>query len=345
MTRKAVDSHEIHGMNMGLKSTGLVMPKKIKVDPILHEGISTYIPHVDRIFGKLIPGQVVVLSGVKGSGKTTFLLQLLEHISYGQPEDLEDYADHYGDEVLAGLNNDEKTCAYISAEERLDFLRVTKTDRIGIENVALANEANVENIQTLLRENDIDVVVIDSYQSLWTDMVSGPRKTLDYVANALVQIAKETNTTMVIITHCTTTGQVKGGTKLLHQCDTTIHIDKAGGPCRMITTEKNRMGESGQVYLNMLDDGYDMYEEAAPASDEDDEDSGDSRLERKRQDCENLTDAIEKADTFDADTLAQVVRDLDMDMGRAKRLLREMEEAGDIVKSGTRHHNFEWSMA
>jgi len=324
-------------MDMGLASTDFMMPNEVEVDESVFHGIRCWVSHIDELFGKIIPGQVFAVSGEEGSGKTTFLFGLLSMIADGVPDGITVYEDE-------GVDVDYKDCAYISAEERIDFLKM-KADRLGVSNIALANKSCVEDIAEVIESGRFDVVVVDSIQSLYSDRVDGEAKTLKYATNKLIQAAKNSSTVLFIVAHSTVSGRIKGGTKLPHQVDCTMRINKAGGDRRCIFTQKNRMGREGEVYLNMLANGYDYHNPAPPTSDEDEEGGNSGRVsnddvkEAIRETIENDDDGV-----MNFKELASLCKEEDIDIGRAERVLREMVAVGDVVRTGTRRHNFRWTM-
>ena len=341
MSKEIVSQSEIHSMNMGMKSTGFMMPDEITISDEMHHGVRCWKDEVDQLFGKLIPGQTLTVSGMPGAGKTTFLLKLLSFISDGAPEGTEVFEDE-------GVDMDEKAVAYISCEESIELLKM-KADRIGVDNVALCNESCVETICDHIRNHDFDVVVIDSLQGLNSRLVEGERKVLLYAGNKIVQAANETKTIVFIVCHATVQGKIKGGTKLPHQVDTDLRINRAsshGPDARVIFTEKNRMGRTGEVYLNMFAFGYDFDNPAVPTDDgEESSDKTEGRELRKERDLSLLYSALENDTEFTFGDLSDLCKEHKLDIGRAERLLREMTDSGSVLKEGTRKHNFVWSLS
>lgn len=341
MTRPSISQKDIHSMDMGLVSTGLMMPESIAVDPLLRQGIKTFIPHIDSLFGKLIPGQVIAASGTPGSGKTTFFMGLLSLIAHGLPDDTE-----FSDDELAGVNFEPKTCAYISAEERIDFLK-DKTDRFGINNIFLANESTVEGVEELIRSNELDVVVVDSLQALSSKYVDGEAKVIKYAGNILTKVAKDTNTVVIVICHSTTTGKIKGGSKFPHQADTQMKIVRLGGDVRQILTEKNRMGRTGDIGLSMGAHGYDFHTLHAVTEEDTDSEGNGGRKSESDEWKEAIVDQISLADEdgMDFSELSKLCDDEGMDIGKAERLMRELVANGTLTRTGTRRHNFKWMVS
>ena len=118
-------------------------------------------PEFDRVVGGgLVPGSAVLVGGDPGIGKSTLLMQ-----------------------VTASLANGSKT-VYISGEEAIAQLRL-RARRLGLDKapVSLAAATNVRDIiATLDTPNMVDVVVIDSIQTMYLDnLESAPGLSLIHI--------------------------------------------------------------------------------------------------------------------------------------------------------------------
>ena len=236
-----------------------------------------------------------------------------------------------------------KNCAYVSAEERIDFLKV-KADRIGVRNVALANMSVVEDICEVIQSGRFDVMVIDSLQELESRIVSGEGKTLKYAGSAIIQAARKSSTIVFVVCHSTTTGRIKGGTRFPHQCDADMRISRAGGDTRVIWTEKNRMGRTDTIYLDMGERGYDYHTPASPPTEDGDNSNG--RSSAREEMAQAIMDTIENSEdgAMDFVELGRLCKEEDLDIGKAEAMLREMVATGEVCRSGTRRHNFQWTL-
>ena len=103
---------------------------------------------VNRVLGGgLVPGSLVLLGGEPGIGKSTLSLQIA-----------------LADNGLKAL--------YVSGEESAEQIKM-RADRIGIGNDAcmVYSETLLENIMAQLEEQRPDLVIIDSIQTIYTDLV------------------------------------------------------------------------------------------------------------------------------------------------------------------------------
>lgn len=332
MPRHSISANEIHSMDMGHESTGFMMPSDVEISEEVFRGVKCWIPHIDDLFGKLIPGQVISVFGRKGCGKTTFTMQLGSLIADGMPE---------GAEEVEGVDPFPKKVGMISCEMRLDFLKMY-ADRFSIDNIAMCNESYVETVCKYIESEQFDVIIIDSLQSLQSYHVDGETKLTKYCGNKIIQAAKKSNTIVFVICHATVTGTCKGGTKFPHQCDTELEIMISGGNVRTLQTPKNRMGPTGDVMLYLEEFGFDMQTLAAPPEDAE-EDSGPTRAERKEADTKVLVQMIQEKGKASYSDIQELCNSTGMDIGRAERLLREMEGM-KVQKNGTRKNNFEWTV-
>ena len=113
-----------------------------------HRRIDTGYSEVNRVLGGgLVPGSLVLLGGEPGIGKSTLSLQ------------------------LALAENRLKTL-YVSGEESAEQIRM-RADRIGIRNeeCLIYAETLLENITTQIVEQKPDVVVIDSIQTIYSEVL------------------------------------------------------------------------------------------------------------------------------------------------------------------------------
>ena len=113
--------------------------------------VTTGIGELDRVTGGgFVPGSVLLLGGEPGIGKSTLLIQ-----------------------ACAALAAAGRRVVYISGEEAVDQIRL-RALRLGLAAapVELAAETSVEDIvATLSHGKRPSLVVIDSIQTMWTDLI------------------------------------------------------------------------------------------------------------------------------------------------------------------------------
>src|SRR6201986_5426610 len=105
-------------------------------------------------------------------------------------------------------------CAYISGEEAVEQVRA-RAGRMGLAQapVKLAAETSVREILDGLRREAFDLVVIDSIQTLWSDVHEAGPGSVTQVRSAvaeLVRLAKARGVAMLLVGHVTKDGQIAG---------------------------------------------------------------------------------------------------------------------------------------
>jgi DNA repair protein RadA/Sms len=228
-------------MDLGLNETSFASVGTIDVDDMDLSRFNIGIPCLDNLMGRgLMPSMVITITSVAGCGKTTLLLQLLESIA----------------------TKSNKKVGYISAEEDVSQLAYNAV-RIGVTNVQVANMCNIDKICDTVFPK-FDVVVLDSFQCMKSNLVKGKNKVQEYAIHKIVKAAKETRCVVFNICHLTKDGKLKGDSGVIHAVDCTMQIYK-GDPetyghdeARLIEVSKNRFGKTGEITLRMGGKGYDF---------------------------------------------------------------------------------------
>ncbi len=191
--------------------------------------LGTSIPEVDRVIGGgIIPGQVILLSGEPGIGKST----LLTHVA-GQ------YAQH-------GL------VVYVAGEESPSQLRL-RFDRLKQpqDHIKLITETSVEPIIAAMTKHKPALMIVDSIQSLTTqqhEAAAGAPTHLRATTAQLVAAAKATDVPVVIVGQVTKDGAIAGPKMLEHMVDTVLEF--RGDPrhqYRLLRASKHRFGNTDEV--------------------------------------------------------------------------------------------------
>lgn len=184
----------------------------------------------DRVTGGgLVPGCAILLGGDPGIGKSTLLLQ-----------------------AVCALANKGLKCVYISGEEAVDQVRL-RAQRLGLDKapVALASATNVREIAATIEASSIDVLVIDSIQTMYVDTVESAPGTVTQVRTAaqeLTRLAKKTGTAIFFVGHVTKDGQIAGPRVLEHMVDTVLYFEgDRGHQFRILRTVKNRFGATDEI--------------------------------------------------------------------------------------------------
>ncbi|HEY1425421.1 MAG TPA: DNA repair protein RadA [Caulobacteraceae bacterium] len=191
----------------------------------------------DRVCGGgVAPGSAILIAGDPGVGKSTLLLQ-----------------------VCAAAAQRGAACAYISGEEAVEQIR-SRAERMGLSAapVRLAAETALRDIVDGLKREPFDLVVIDSIQTLWSDMhEAGPGSVTQVRACAaeLVRLAKRRGVAIVFVGHVTKDGQLAGPRVVEHMVDAVLSFEgERGYPFRILRGLKNRFGATDEIGVFEMSD-------------------------------------------------------------------------------------------
>src|SRR5262245_43983634 len=205
-----------------------------KIDPVVLsqveakdlERVPTGIEELDRALGGgLVPGQVVLLGGDPGIGKSTLLLQ-----------------------VVSGMEN----TLYVSGEESAEQVAL-RARRLGLEasGVRLLAETQLERVLGSLEDARPRIAVVDSIQTVWTEALQSAPGSVAQVRECAAQLtrhAKRSGAALVLIGHVTKEGNIAGPRVLEHIVDTVLYFE--GDPnssFRLVRAVKNRFGAVNEL--------------------------------------------------------------------------------------------------
>ncbi|KKS95306.1 MAG: repair protein RadA protein [Microgenomates group bacterium GW2011_GWC1_43_13] len=208
--------------------------KTIKLSDIKNAAtkrVSTKISELDRVLGGgLVPGQVVLVAGEPGIGKSTLLLQLSENL----------------DNVL-----------YVCGEESVSQIKV-RAMRLGIKKSGINLLENTDVDTVIDSIESPSAVIVDSIQTMTTSDLSGMAGSVGQVRECtfrLLKAAKEKNIPLFLVGHVTKEGTVAGPAVLAHIVDTVLWFegDKTL-TTRVLRAVKNRFGPTDEVGVFEMQD-------------------------------------------------------------------------------------------
>src|SRR3954463_799325 len=180
--------------------------------------------------GGFVRGSVLLLGGDPGIGKSTLLIQ-----------------------VAATIARAGHRAVYISGEEAVAQLRL-RAERLGLASapVELAAETAVEDIVATLAEGKTPrLIIIDSIQTMWTDMVESAPGTVTQVrgsAQTLIRFAKRSGAAVILVGHVTKDGQIAGPRVVEHMVDAVMSFEGEGShQFRILRAVKNRFGPTDEI--------------------------------------------------------------------------------------------------
>jgi DNA repair protein RadA/Sms len=217
--------HNLQGGGRFITLSGL------DTDVELPERMASGIAEFDRALGGgFVEGSATLIGGDPGIGKSTLLLQAAAKMA------------------LAG-----KSVAYVSGEEAADQVRL-RARRLGLGNapVQLASATSARDILTTLSQGTPpDLLVIDSIQTMHSDLIEGAPGTVSQVrasAQELIRFAKERGTAVVLVGHVTKDGSIAGPRVLEHMVDTVLSFEgERSHQYRILRAIKNRFGGTDEI--------------------------------------------------------------------------------------------------
>ena len=185
----------------------------------------------DRVLGGgLIKGEVVLITGSPGIGKSTFLLQLSQE--------------------YAKIGN----VFYVSGEESPRQIK-QRAERVNVqsENLYILNDTNIEKIASLILKDKPKVVVIDSIQTLYSENVNSIPGSVTQIRETtlkIIEIAKKNEIAFYIVGHVTKDGKLAGPKLLEHMVDAVLQIEgEENNYYRIIRSIKNRYGSTNEISI------------------------------------------------------------------------------------------------
>lgn len=201
----------------------------------------TGIGELDRVLGGgIVPGEVILMIGEPGIGKSTLLTQLAMRL----------------DKV-----------AYICGEEspgqvrlRVDRLAKEKGERREEVGMQMLAETDVDMIIASINKLDLSLVIIDSVQTLYSSDLPGLAGSISQIRECtarLIGYAKSKNVPVVLVGHVTKDGEMAGPKVLEHMVDAVLELTgDRYYDLRLLRTQKNRFGATDEVgVFRMVESG------------------------------------------------------------------------------------------
>lgn len=231
----------ISGKKINSSSNSLIntQEKVFSFDKVILEEnfrYKTTISEFDRILGGgLVKGEVVLITGNPGIGKSTLLLQVAQEYT------------GYGD-IL-----------YISGEESPSQVKA-RGERLGITtpNLFLMSETEINNIYEYILLKKPKVVIVDSIQTLYNseiDSISGTPTQIRECTLKIIELAKRNEVSFFIVGHITKDGKVAGPKLLEHMVDAVFHFEGEEGLFyRILRSQKNRFGSTNELAIFSMEE-------------------------------------------------------------------------------------------
>jgi DNA repair protein RadA/Sms len=200
---------------------------------------SSGIAELDLVLGGgIVPGSLVLVGGEPGIGKSTLLLQVLDHVAAS------------GRSVLLVCGEESAAQVKMRAE------RICR-DPGGISVLA---ETELETVLETVAAAAPALVVVDSVQTLYSDAFTSAPGSVSQVREAagrFLRLAKDTGAAVFLVGHVTKEGAIAGPRVLEHMVDTVLQFE--GDRYRFYRTlraAKNRFGSTNELGIfEMTPDG------------------------------------------------------------------------------------------
>lgn len=189
------------------------------------------IGELDRLLGGgVVPGQVILLAGPPGIGKSTLMLQVAAKLAARGP-------------VL-----------YATGEESLRQVS-GRAKRLGLspESLYLVSETNLAKILAVIEQVNPWAIVLDSVQTVSHPQLASSPGSVGQVrecAAELVRAAKSRDAVVFLLGHVTKDGALAGPKVLEHIVDTVLYFDtERHDLLRVLRAQKNRFGPTDELGL------------------------------------------------------------------------------------------------
>lgn len=199
-----------------------------EVEGKVGERTTTMIGELDRVLGGgLVAGEVVLLIGEPGIGKSTLLTQL-------------------------SLNT--QNVVYVCGEESPGQVKI-RINRMGGEGKAaklkMLAEMNVDAVISVIEKQEISLLIVDSVQTLYTSDLPGLAGSVSQIRECtgrLIAYAKSKNVPVILVGHVTKDGEMAGPKVLEHMVDAVLELTgDRYYDLRLLRTQKNRFGATDEV--------------------------------------------------------------------------------------------------
>ena len=208
--------------------------------------ISTTIQEFDRVLGGkegyqgIVPGEVILLSGDPGIGKSTIMLQIALNITGS------------GKKVLYVSGEESESQIKIRAERIVDDKTLLKQD------LMVFSSTDIDQAISIATSQKVDMLIIDSIQTVQSfdaNGFPGSLPQLRYCMLKLVEFAKTSQVPVFSIGHVTKEGIVAGPMLLSHMVDCVLYLEgEQLTGTRVLRTLKNRFGDTNEVGIFIMEE-------------------------------------------------------------------------------------------
>ena len=213
----------------GLSERGQVRPVLLRdITAEKEDRLDMKDQELNRVLGGgLVKGSLVLIGGEPGIGKSTLVLQTI-------------------------LKLHDLKVLYVSGEESYRQLKM-RADRLAPDslNCLILCETNLEQIFVQAQNVQPDLLIIDSIQTIFTELVESSPGSVSQVREcsaAILKYAKESGVPVLLIGHINKEGSIAGPKVLEHIVDTVLQFEgDQHYMYRILRSIKNRFGSTAEL--------------------------------------------------------------------------------------------------
>ncbi len=227
-----------------LRGSGIVTPLQSpqKLSEITFsetQRVSTGFSEFDTVLGGgIVRGEVLLIAGDPGIGKSTLLLQLALKLAATQ-------------KVL-----------YLSGEESVEQIKMRAERILGKtkspDNLLLLSITDPDAAVLQVEEIQPDLVIVDSIQTMQSENLAGLSGSVGqvrYGALHFIRCAKQNKIPMMLVGHVTKEGMVAGPMVLSHMVDAVLFLEgEKFAKTRILRSLKNRFGPVDEVGIFLMEE-------------------------------------------------------------------------------------------
>jgi len=186
----------------------------------------------------LTKGSLTLLSWEPWIGKSTLAIQIADRFA-----------------------RDKKETLYISSEENVYQLSA-RAERLGISNnsIQILNTSNLEDIIETIESSVVELIIIDSISIIASSDLNSSSWSITqikYIAERLMELAKKSDKSIILIWHVTKDGTISWPKILEHLVDTVLYLEWSRYEnYRIIRSLKNRFWPTDEVGLFMMSEKW-----------------------------------------------------------------------------------------
>lgn len=218
-----------------LKSQTAELKKISDVKTTSEARFQTGMEELDRVLGGgIVNGSVILIGGDPGIGKSTLMLQIANKLE--------------GKKIL-----------YVSGEESASQIKL-RCERLNynLNNFLILSETDLEIISAVIENENPDIVVIDSIQTVYRPEIESSPGTVSQLREStslLIKIAKRYNIPTFIVGHITKEGTIAGPKVLEHMVDVVLQFEgERTHYYRILRGIKNRFGSTNEIGIFEMTD-------------------------------------------------------------------------------------------